>query len=532
MSANQPPSSPPPPQPGRGNGVLLALIGVLAVGGIIGGVVYVRSKDQSISTPVPETVTKAEPAAAVPEAAPPAHEPAYGSLNEAPSGESAELWWIDVGDPKGVHHVLRKNAWLGKALNDPLGRGFLAAWGGFFGTRGEDLGGAFKGAMADLVLDRVLASPYRVAWFDDSTTNGAPAVTIPSPQGATVDAFDTLIKVAAAGGFDPPSCVESKDVADGGAVAASVHRVVVADKTLFIAKLPDRIVLSPRPHAAMIAMCKPLPAAKTAAASLGFSPESAGRGAQSLGELVGLEGALSFDFKIENETFAPVGLGATAASSGVRLAAAAPSQALLKAIPERSGVVLFLAVKLPKDLTAVALRDTLAPADENFKGTKKEWPLEPRQVAVVWNPRGLATNEIAVLWDKADDEKGIDDALAKGNPLVKGKACSVLVYASTKELLADTQSACGGSKPSLLQAAPAIVKGLGESTSIAVTVNLGHVFSQLTLDGWTSEHAAPNQRTGPQEIEAARKLLEELPTVGFRATVAADGSITAGGFRS
>jgi hypothetical protein len=65
-----------------------------------------------------------------------------------------------------------------------------------------------------------------------------------------------------------------------------------------------------------------------------------------------------------------------------------------------------------------------------------------------------------------------------------------------------------------------------------LSVNLGRVASQLTLDGWLSEHPAPNATTGPQEIEAARRVLEELPIVGFRATVEADGTLVSGGFRS
>lgn len=537
MSANQPPASPPAPKPpGRGSSIFLIIVGVVALGGIIGGLIKTRQLPvgtdggTSVSTVDPLVSTPGPTSAFDSDARPP---PAYAAFENTPETAS-DLFWLDVLDPKAVHQTVRKNAWLGKAMKDPLGQGFLAAWGGFLGTRGEDIGEVFKGAVSELVLDQLLSSPYRVVWFGGEIS-GTPAVVIPRPSQRTIDAFDTLVKVAASGGFDPPSCTGAAG-ADGGASDASLHRVVLADKIVFIAKLADRLVVSPRPQPALVAMCGVVPelaTSKTAVATLGFAPDDAGRGTQSLSAILGTEGAFSFDFKIENDGFVPTGLSAKAEAGG-RLVAATPSPELLKAIPDKSGVVLFLAMKLPKDLSALSLRDMLAPEGETFKGTRKEWPLEERQLAVIWNPRGNASAEIAVLWGNAADEKGLDQALEKGSgKLLKGKACSVLAFASTKELLADLQSACAGKRPSVLQAAPAIARGLGEATSIGLTVNLGAVFSQLTLDGWLSEHVAgPNQRSGPQEIEAARKLLEELPTVGFRATVAADGSITSGGFRS
>ncbi len=541
MSANQPPPSPTPPPNKDGNkGALLAIVGVVAVVGIVVAVMEIRSRGKEPTGPTgPTPIGPISSQSTPPTGAfdvPDRPEPAYAEMEDAPSAqETPELFWLDIYEPKAVHETLRKNAWLGKAMKDPLGQGFVAAWGGFFGTRGEDIGKAFSGAVSDLVLDQVLATPYRVVWYGGEGAKGAPAVIIPTPGSAASSAFDTLVKVAATGGFNPPGCVTQTASADGGAVAESIHRVVLADKILFAARLGDRLVLAPRPQAVMLAMCKelkPLAPPSGVVASLGFSVSESGRGTQSAGQLLGIGDELTLQFAVENGTFAPKGLGATAENGG-RLAAAAPSQDMLKAIPEKSGVVLFLSVKLPKELTATSLRDTLASADENFGGTKKQWPLEARQVAVIWNPRGTKVNELAVLWGTAEDEKAIGEAMLKGNKALQaGKACSVLAYTSTKELMAELQASCSGKKPSVLQAAQPVVKGLSESSSIAVSVNLGRVLSQLTLDGWLSEHPAPNATTGPQEIEAARKLLEELPTMGFRATVGSDGKITSGGFRS
>jgi hypothetical protein len=285
----------------------------------------------------------------------------------------------------------------------------------------------------------------------------------------------------------------------------------------------------------MLAMCRPMsamPEKPQVALSVGLSLVESGRGTQSVAAMLGIEDVVSLDFAVEGASLVPKGLMAVALAEA-RLASVAPSQDMLRAIPERSGVVLFLAVKLPKTLTAQALRDTLAPKAERFDGTRQSWPLETRHIAILWNPRGNRTNEVAVLWGTPSDEPAIAEAMQKGNgALSTGKACGVLAYASTKELMGDLQAACAGKKPSMLQAAGAVVKGWSQPSSVALTVNVGQVLSQLTFDGWFSEHPAPNVTTGPQEIEAARRLLEELPTLGFTATMSPDGKMVSGGFKS
>lgn len=540
MSANQPPSPPPsspPPPSGSGKGPIIGVVAVLAIVAIGVGVMQARKKPTvGGTTPTPDGPTSTQPPVQTGAFDTPSRpQVGFAGLESEPTQETPELFWLEVADPKSVHDTLRKNAWLGKAIKDPVGQGFIAAWGGFFGTRGEDIGDVFKGAVTDLVLDQVLASPYRIVWYGGDGAKGAPAIVVSAPNAAATSAFDTLVNVAGSGGFNPPSCVTSTGGVDGGATNESIHRIVLADKIIFAARLGDRLVLSPRPQAAMLAMCKALPTAAPragVAVSLGFSISESGRGAQGLGTMLGIGTLASLDFGVEGGAFVPKGLDAVA--EGSRLAAVEPSPELLKAIPEKSGVVLFLAVKLPKELTATALRDTLAGEGEDFGKTRKVWPMgSPRQVAVIWNPRGNRATEVAVLWAETGDEKALAEAMTKGNgALQAGKACSVLAFSSTKELMADLQASCSGKKPSMLQSAQPIVKGLSQSSSIALTVNLGRVMSQLTIDGWLSEHPAPNATTGPQEVEAARKLLEELPTMGFRATVGADGKIVSGGFKS
>ncbi|MCA3011749.1 MAG: hypothetical protein INH41_05040 [Myxococcaceae bacterium] len=548
MTASPPPPAPPSPPatppPGGGRGALVAILGVVAVVGVVVAVVESRQPGPA-PTPGPQPGTPAVTAGVAQksgafdtEARP---EPVYAAMEREPRpAETPEVLWLDVAQPKAAHEVLRTNAWLERARREPVGQGFLAAWGGFFGTRGEDVGQAFSGAVVDLALDRLLATPYRVVWYGGDAARGAPAVVVPSPNAAATAAFEALVKVAGSGGFAPPACVVAGAPGDGGstggggATAESIHRIVLADKIVFGAKLADRLVFAPRPQAVLLAMCKPLrpiAARPGVVVSLGVSLDDVGRGTQSVSALLGVEGLASLDFGVAADGFAPLGLSATPVGA-TRLEAAAPSPELLKAIPERSGVVLFLAVKLPKALTAMALRDTLASPDAKLEG-RAAWPSEARQVAVVWNPRGAGPTELAVLWGTPGDEEAIAEAMKGGNgALTAGKACSVLAYATTSAMLEGLQAACAGKRPSLLQAARPVVTGLSAKSSLALSVNLGHIASQLTLDGWLSEHPAPNATTGPQELEAARRLLEELPTVGFKATLEADGTLKSGGFRS
>jgi hypothetical protein len=72
-----------------------------------------------------------------------------------------------------------------------------------------------------------------------------------------------------------------------------------------------------------------------------------------------------------------------------------------------------------------------------------------------------------------------------------------------------------------------VVAGLRQESSVGLGVNLGAVLSRLVSDA----HASESGGKQAPEIEAARRLLEELPFIGVRG-VAKDGALVPGGFRS
>ncbi|MGB8929850.1 MAG: hypothetical protein WCC48_01225, partial [Anaeromyxobacteraceae bacterium] len=205
-----------------------------------------------------------------------------------------------------------------------------------------------------------------------------------------------------------------------------------------------------------------------------------------------------------------------------RLASAAPSELLLRLIPADSGVVLLAALKLPDPLDRKSLKAHLA---GRWSGVTR-----PRTFAVIWNPSGARDRvpEVAILWPDGDRAL-LDDAFSGPNELVRRRACGHEILASTAAVATAVARACGESTPSILASAPPVVGGLREPLSIELGVNVGGVLSRLVADAWGAEKG---DKTAPvPEIEAARRLLEELPFVGLRGVAKGD-ALVPGGFKS
>ncbi len=526
MTPNSP-STPAPPPPGKSKAPLIAVVvALLAIAG--GAFVALRGRTSGGETTSPGEApsSAAEAAARVRQSAfdtGDRPEPTFVALT--PIAHSSPLFWVDVRDPKVTHSALQKNAWLTKVMKEPLGQGFMAAWSGFFGTRGKDIGGGFEGTVFSLAVNQVLDGPYKLVWFGGEGVQGAPVLVAPQPSAKAVTAFDALVKVAGSGGFTLSGCAGEATQWASGRPSETIQRVVLADKTLYGVHTGDRLVLSTNPQAVQNSMCDELkaPASKPGVAvSLTFSFAEGGRATQSLADLVGINDTIALDFGVANDAFVP--LSVDTELKRATFVSAEPSEALLKAIPQNAGVVLFLALRLPAELTGPALNAALAPeAEVDAKAVT-------RQVALVWNPRATgAGDELMVLWARTEDERSLDKAMQGGTGALKAvKGCSSILAFATARAAPILEATCKGSTPSMLQAPAPIVKGLTESSSFTLTIGLGQVLSQLALDGFVSEHG---QKVAA-EIESARKLLEELPSIGFSGAVQADKKLVTKGFRS
>lgn len=429
--------------------------------------------------------------------------------------------WIDVHAPREVWRSVRSNAWIAKAMSEPLGLGAGADWAGFLTTKGGDLANRFEGVVLDLFADRLLADPFRVIFFTGPAATGAPAIVVPQPSSAARGAYDLLDGAARNGTYTAASC-PGKEAKGGEPLAVS--RWLIAEQALFASQRDGRIVLARNPAAVVQALCAApadVPAAQGIDVSVSFSRDALGREAQLGAALLGLGPAPRLGFAVAGDRIEPRGFLGELSEPG-RLGAGPPPLSLLKLLPADAGVVFVATLRLPEKLD----RGTLAKhLEKTYQG-----PYAPRPVAIVWNPRGggKLPTEVAVAWPDRDSDL-LQEAFSGPNRMERRRACGHQVYASTGELAASVQKACEGKAPSILNAAPAVAKGLGQETSVGLGVNLGVLLSRLLADSRAADPASP--KTPAPEIDAARRLLEELPFVGLRG-VAKDGALVPGGFRS
>jgi hypothetical protein len=433
--------------------------------------------------------------------------------------------WVDVHSPDRVWKWARSNAWLARASAEPLGQGLAASWAGFLGTRGQEIAGAFDGVVLDVLTERLLASPFRLVYFAGPSATGAPALVVPHPPSAAITAYDLLEGVARRGSFEAEHCpgpTPKKGQPQGPPI--SVSRWLVADHPVFAGQRDGRIALGKSPDVVIQALCAAppdVPATQGIDVSLSFSRDALGREAQLAAELLGLGPAPRLGLAVEGDRLVPRGLLGDLSEPG-RLDAAAPPQSLLRLLPADAGVVLVATLRLPEKLDKKSLARHL--------GKTYQGPYAARPIAVVWNPRGAEAlpTEVALVWP-SQDGAALREAFTGPNRMEHRRACGHEIFASTGGLAALVEKACAGKSPSLLDAAPPVVQGLKQPVSVGLDLNVGVLLSRLAGDAWTANPDAKNKPA--PEIEAARRLLEELPFFGLHG-VAKGSVLVPGGFRS
>jgi hypothetical protein len=421
--------------------------------------------------------------------------------------------------------VVRKNGWVQRALAEPLGQGFTAGWTAFLSASGKELGGAFEGQVVELLAGRLLTEPFRVVMYTGPDATGAPAVVLPMPSPDARAAFELLDTVARNGLLEAPRCPGPAPVA-GTALPPPivVSRWLVADHAIYAALRADRLLLARHPMAVVQAACAVPPDAPRADGvdlTVSFARTGLGREGQLFAALLGVGPVPRLAFAIEGETIVPRGIAGVLDAPG-RLEGTSPGDPLLRLVPADSGVVLLASLRLPQPLDRKSLGAHLS---GKWTGATRG-----RTVGVIWNPSGekRLVPEVAIVWPDGDG-KLLDDAFSGPNALVRRRACGHEILASTAEVASAAERACQGKVPSMLSAAPPVVAGLRAPVSIGIGVNVGGVLSRLVADAWRAEKG---EKTAPApEVEAARRLLEELPFVGLRGVAKGD-ALVPGGFKS
>jgi hypothetical protein len=442
--------------------------------------------------------------------------------------------WIDVQKPQLLRTVFTENTWLTTAATEPLGQGFLGAWAGFLGSPGEDLGlqKLTQGLVGQLVADALLVQPLRLVWFAREA-GAPPALVVPSPEASLTRAYAAFRGAVERGGYDvvgcpgetPPSSSTPEPEAGAGAGAGAdagvvavpnpnrieVSRLVVADQAVYAALARDRLVFSKDVQAVVSALCgenRAVSVVTGADVVLGMSPTSMGREVEVLSGLLGLQGAPALAFAVEGSSLRPVGLAGTFAVPG-RLDTVAIPATTWALVPEDLPVAAAFNMRLPRELSTENLTAFYAarPAE-----------LSTRQVLVLWQPHGdpAVGTEVAVVWSDVADEPALRQMLRGNNPLQVRVVCDHVVASSTAALLSRIEASCTQKAPSMTFAAPGIVKGLKEKTSVGLLVDFGRLLSGLLEEGFALDQAAKKVRGEvPAEIDAARKRLRELPRFGL-----------------
>ncbi len=229
---------------------------------------------------------------------------------------------------------------------------------------------------------------------------------------------------------------------------------------------------------------------------------------------------------IHGDRLVPLGISGDL-SSPARLGVARPPEAQLRAVPAEAGVVLTLALELPAALTAESLRAHLAGATG---------PTRTREVLIFWQPHGdgRLSTEVGMLWSDLSDLSALADWMHGRNEVKRRSACGQPAFASSDALLDRMERACAGKAPSILSAPQPVAAGLRQEMSVGLALDAGRVLSTVLGDAWEAEVAQESSGGGgpvPLEIEAARRLLEELPILGWRGTRGGAAFIP-GGYRS
>lgn len=430
--------------------------------------------------------------------------------------------FVDVLHPPAVRDAVRHNAWFQAQLAQPLGQGFIGPWAGFLGSRGEDLKATFKGEVATFLADELLQDPLRIGWYSLDGRPAIPVVIVPHPGAKAKAAFEALDRVANHGTQTAQGCPGVKPA--GTAKAWRLNRWLLAEQNVFAALYEDRLVLSRQPRGVLFALCDALPTLAIREGTdleLGLPTAGAGREVQTLAAVLGLGDTVRLGLSAAKASLTPTGIFAEVKRED-RLASAAFSDKALHAIPEDVPVVLTLQAKLPSALTSDALK--------MFWLGKSVGELKTRQVAVLWEPRGIGkTSDVAVLWSDPADQAQLQQIFSGSNKLTVRTVCEQLVLASSEAMVARLERACASGSPSLLQSSPAVVAGMKQPTSMALGIHLGHVLARLTRDGW--ERPGKDLTPPPPDVEAAAQALEELPFMGFRATED-KAKLVPGGFKS
>lgn len=423
---------------------------------------------------------------------------------------------VDLFEPAKVFSAAHTNAWLADVMSSALGRGFVGSWAGFFGARGEDVGGAFRGTLLETALEKVFDQPVRVLWLGADYRRFTPVLVVPNADTAASMLLDGLAATSQRGQFVAASCP------GGGGGALSILRLVIADQAVYATKSNDAIYVGRHPNAVLHGVCAkldPMERTEGAAFEIAVSHDRFDRGVQSLLIFAGVSSAPKLVFGLEGDKVVPRGIRAGVKSP--RLVASKLPASMLETIPAKTPILFALTIELPEALDKAALAQLLKGGAAG-KGV-------PRTVAFLWTPHVDKPDEVAIVWSRPGDRDGLRKIFS---PAMKIEpSCGHLVLTTSADALRAVDAACKNKGPSLAHAAPRVRAGLEATSSVVLGIDVGGLTNHLFLGAWAEEQKRKDRVGIPADVGAAAAKLEELPFFGFTGTVEGD-RLVPGGFSS
>lgn len=423
---------------------------------------------------------------------------------------------VDLFEPAKIIQAARTNAWFTGVMDTPLGRGFVGAWAGFFGARGEDLGSTFSGTLLDTAIGKVFDQPARILWLGADYRRATPVIVIPNADDTAQALLDALAATSQRGQFAAASCP------GGGGAPVNIARIVIADRAVYATKHEGAIYVGRHPNAVLHGLCAkvdPMERTEGAAFEIAVSNDKFDRGVQSLLIFAGVTGAPKLVFGLEGDRVVPRGIRGGVKSP--RLVAAKLPATMIDAIPAKTPVLLAVSIDLPPTLDKAALAKALK--GQPVKGSV------PRTVAFLWTPHVDEPDELAIVWSRAADKKQLRSIFSARMSIEE--VCGHLVLSASADAVRAVQGACKKKGPSLAHASPQVKAGLEASSSVLLGVDLGGLTKHLFLGAWMQEQKRQKKVGVPAEVGAAAGKLEGLPYFGFTGTVQGD-RLVPGGFGS
>jgi hypothetical protein len=428
------------------------------------------------------------------------------------AGQDEPEFSLSFRNGSDLTELLRKNPWLERLRKTNLYDGLTLRFQSVLGALPSEKQSYWKGRLADTLVE--LALKNRTVSIDYYRASG-----MIQPIGFSAKSENAVEMKALATLMESLRVAKDQDI-DDGIKSQSVTPIEISAQRFAVRLAENCLSISRDPFVAVWSWRK-CRAGKLPAKDVELAvniPSFAGASEKALQGFLGMEPiARVFLEKTDKHSLAISG-ASIPLKTGHILKNASLSAEVLAALPASTHFLVTMAVPLPENLDPAELKTFLA-KDTAVWGQAKRANVSFFHLGSTRVPGSGFQADTGLLVEASVN--GGETALARlfeprhGKEVFVKDVCKkrfTLVTPSQAVLDAVT-AACEGRVPSLAQA-PAAMKALlaMESGVQAVLVNFGQSLARMIDLGWDFEN---QEKSKPAEVEEARKILADLPTVVF-----------------